>query len=77
MSVTEKNATKPITLSELRSSDDPTITIGQAASAMKCDPRTISVGIKEGNIPAIRIGRRLVIPREKFLALFEVMTVES
>ena len=43
-----------------------------AAAALGVDPRTISAGIKEGSIPGIKLGRRVVIPREKFLKLFEV-----
>ncbi len=60
-----------LTLADLRRSDVPTITISEVAQAMRCDPRTVSTGIKEGNIPSIRLGRRVLIPREKFLALFD------
>jgi len=43
-----------------------------AATVLEVDPRTVSAGVKEGTIPSVRIGRRIVIPREKFLKLFEV-----
>ncbi|MBL5973687.1 MAG: DNA-binding protein [Candidatus Leucobacter sulfamidivorax] len=43
-----------------------------AAAVLEVDPRTVSAGIKEGTIPSVRLGRRVVIPREKFLTLFEV-----
>lgn len=41
-----------------------------AAEALGVDPRTITVGIEDGTIPSVKIGRRVVIPREKFLSLF-------
>lgn len=56
----------------LRLSTAPTTTIKAAAAALECDPRTVSAGIKAGTIPAIKLGRRQVILREKFLKLFEV-----
>ena len=46
------------------------ITRQEAAEALGVDPRTITVGIEDGTIPSVKIGRRVVIPREKFLALF-------
>lgn len=61
----------PTTLDDLRQSTAATVTRAVAAAVMDCDPRTISAGIRAGTIPAIRVGRRVLIPREKFLALFE------
>lgn len=40
------------------------------AEALGVDPRTITTSINEGTIPHVKLGRRIVIPREKFLALF-------
>lgn len=59
-------------LDEARASRAATITRIEAAAVAGVDPRTITAGINEGTIPAIRLGRRVVIPREKFLKLFEV-----
>lgn len=59
------------TLDDLKSSTAIGITMKDAASALGVDPRTISAGIKEGSIPGIKLGRRVIIPREKFLKLFE------
>lgn len=61
-----------ISIADLRADPSPTITVQTAAEALAVDPRTLRLAINEGDIPAIRIGRRIVIPREKFLALFEV-----
>lgn len=61
-----------LSLEQLRASTSLTITRIEAAAAMGVDPRTVTAGIAEGSIPAIKLGRRVVIPREKFLKLFEV-----
>lgn len=62
-----------LTLEKVRAMRTPTITRLHAAEVLGVDPRTVTAGIEAGNIPAIRLGRRVVIPREKFLALFEVV----
>lgn len=59
-------------LTEIRALRSLTITKAMAAAALGVDPRTVTAGIENGNIPAIKLGRRVLIPREKFLALFEV-----
>lgn len=65
--------TQPIgTLAEARESTLATITRAEAGAIAGVDPRTITAGIKDGTIPAIKLGRRVLIPREKFLKLFAV-----
>lgn len=59
-------------IAEIRASDSLTITRKEAAAALGVDPRTVTAGIEAGNIPGIKLGRRVLIPREKFLKLFEV-----
>lgn len=63
--------TATVTLDELRRSRSVVITRKDAAEALGVDPRTITVGINDGTIPSVKLGRRIVIPREKFLRLFE------
>lgn len=46
------------------------ITIKDAAAMLGVDPRTLSQGVKDGTIPAVQLGRRVLIPREPFLQLF-------
>lgn len=58
-------------LEELRNSNALTISRAQAAAVLHVDPRTVSVGIADGTIPGLRLGRKILIPREKFLALFD------
>ena len=43
----------------------------ELAAALGVDPRTITASIENGYIPSVRLGRRVVIPREKFLRLFD------
>lgn len=61
-----------LTLSDIAAMTKPTLNRTEVASFMGCDPRTVTVGIQDGTIPAIKLGRRVLIPREKFLKLFEV-----
>lgn len=60
-----------VTIDQIRSSRSLVITRVEAAAALGVDPRTVSVGIENGSIPSVRLGRRVVIPREKFLRLFD------
>ncbi|KRC60621.1 hypothetical protein ASE14_06420 [Agromyces sp. Root81] len=60
-----------VTLDSLRKSAAATCTRRDIAEVMDVDPRTVTEGIKQGNIPSIKVGRRVLIPRERFLALFE------
>lgn len=58
-----------MTLETLRASSAATVTRQDVAEVLGIDPRTVTEGIKQGNIPSIQIGRRVLIPRERFLAL--------
>jgi excisionase family DNA binding protein len=59
-----------MTFQELLASTKPVITRKEAASALGCDPRLISRGIKENKIKAFPLGRKILIPREPFIVLF-------
>jgi excisionase family DNA binding protein len=60
-----------VTIDEVRQSRSLVITRVEAASALGVDPRTITAGIDNGTIPAVKLGRRVVIPREKLLKIFD------
>ena len=60
-----------VTIDQLRESRSLVITRAEAAAALGVDPRTVTAGIENGSIPSVRLGRRVVIPREKFLRLFD------
>lgn len=55
---------------DLMLSTEAVITRSDAASALHCDPRLISRGIRENKIPHITLSRRVLILREPFIALF-------
>lgn len=63
--------TASVTIDTLRESRSVVITRKDAAEALGVDPRTITVGINDGTIPSVKLGRRVVIPRERFLRLFD------
>lgn len=63
--------TVTVTLDDLRASRSVVITRADAAAALGVDPRTITASIDNGSIPSVRLGRRVVIPRERFLRLFD------
>ena len=63
--------TVTLTIETLRNARSLVITRTEAARALGVDPRTITAGIENGTLPSVKLGRRVVIPREKFLRLFE------
>lgn len=63
--------TATVTIEMLRDSRSLVITRTEAAHALGVDPRTVTAGIDTGTIPSVKLGRRVVIPREKFLRLFD------
>ena len=60
------------TLDDWRASRDAVVTRVVVAAVLGVDPRTVTAAIAAGTIPSIRLGSRVVVPREKFLALFDV-----
>lgn len=50
-------------------SNEAVISRTDAASLLKCDPRTVSRGMADGSIPSISLGRRKLIPLIPFLRL--------
>ena len=56
-------------MTELRRSDAAALTASEVASLFGVDARTISTAIANGELPSVRIGRRVFIPREPLLAM--------
>lgn len=50
-------------LDELRISRAAIVTVAQAASVFGVDVRTVARAIENGELPAVRLGRRVRIPR--------------
>lgn len=57
-------------LGEVRGMAKVAITKAEAARALGVDVRTVTRSIEDGSIPFVHIGRRVLIPRLPFLALF-------
>ncbi|GAA1938249.1 hypothetical protein GCM10009775_32900 [Microbacterium aoyamense] len=57
-------------IEELRASPQATITIKDAAAVLGINTRTLTsaLSIHGGDIRAVRVGRRVIIPRDSFLA---------
>ena len=58
-----------IDLDWLRNLKRATVTRTEVATLYGVDPRTITAAIAQGTVPAIKLGRRIVIPREPLLAI--------
>jgi len=61
-----------VDLDELRISRAAVVTIAQAASVFGVDMRTVARAIENGELPAVRLGRRVLIPRLPLLAVLGV-----
>jgi excisionase family DNA binding protein len=61
-----------VNLEDLRTSRSAVVTVAQAASVFGVDVRTVTRAIGNGELPAIRLGRRVLIPRLPLLAVLGV-----
>lgn len=62
------------TLEEARSSDLAALTVAEAAHLMRVDPRTLRAAAAAGEVPCVKLGSRVLIPREPFLAMVDRST---
>jgi excisionase family DNA binding protein len=56
-------------LAWLQESTAATVTIAATAEVLDVDERTVTRAIQDGQLPAVRVGRRWLIPRLRLLAL--------
>jgi excisionase family DNA binding protein len=61
-----------VDLDDLRISRAAVVTVAQAASVFGVDTRTVARAIENGELPAVRLGRRVLIPRLPLLAVLGV-----
>lgn len=64
------NTSQTFTLEDARQSNAAALTRTQVAEILEVDPRTITGAIANGELPSIHIGRRVLIPRQRFLEMF-------
>ena len=55
----------------LRASTSATVTRADVAELLDVDERTVTRAVEAGQLPSLRIGRRVLIPRVPLLALLE------
>ncbi len=66
-----------MSIEELRASSANVLTVAQAVTALaaldgeKLDERTVRRACEDGQLPSIRVGRRILIPRLPLIALLE------
>lgn len=65
------------TWAELFTTDREVLNRAEVARLLAIDPRTVDHGIDDGTIPAVRIGRRVLIPRRPFLETFGIATTTA
>lgn len=59
-------------LDDLMTSGSAVVTVAQAASVFGVDVRTVTRAIENGELPVVRLGRRVLIPRLPLLAVLGV-----
>ena len=64
-------------LDDLRTSRSAVVTVSQAASVFGVDMRTVTRAIENGELQAVRLGRRVLIPRLPLLAALGVEVDEA
>ncbi|WP_448612613.1 excisionase family DNA-binding protein [Modestobacter sp. URMC 112] len=64
-------------LDDLRASRSAVVTVAEAASVFGVDVRTVTRAIENGELAALRLGRRVLIPRLPLLAALGVNTAET
>lgn len=60
---------RTMTLSALRQSDVAALTRQEVADLFGIEARAVSAAVARGELPSVRIGRKVFIPREPLLAL--------
>ncbi|WP_432277331.1 helix-turn-helix domain-containing protein [Klenkia sesuvii] len=61
-------------LNDLVRSSSAVVTVAEAADLLGVDVRTVSRAMNNGDLPALRVGRRLLIPRLPLMAYLGVET---
>ncbi|MGC0273374.1 helix-turn-helix domain-containing protein [Pseudactinotalea sp. Z1739] len=57
------------TMSEALAADRPTLTVKEVANLLGVDVRTVYRAIEDEQLPALRIGKKRLVPRLKLMEL--------
>lgn len=66
-----------MTLAQARKSENAALTRAEVGEILDVDPRTVTRAIEAGEIPSIRLGRRVLVPREPFITLMSGSAVPA
>jgi excisionase family DNA binding protein len=66
-----------VDLDELRANRAAVVTIADAAAVLGIDAKTVSRAMQNGELPALRVGRRLLILRLPLLACLGITDPDS
>jgi excisionase family DNA binding protein len=61
-----------VDLDEMRTSRAAVVTVAQTASVFGVDVRTVTRAIENGELPIVRLGRRVLVPRLPLVAALGV-----
>ncbi len=56
---------------------EPTITVKRAARVLGISDRHAYAAAERGEIPSIRVGRKVVVPTAKFLAKYDLLPEQT
>lgn len=59
------------TIAAARASSAAGLSIAEVARILDIERKTVYNAIDRGEIPAVRFGRRIMIPRERFIAIID------
>jgi excisionase family DNA binding protein len=77
MPKTQNAAKRPITLDELASGNRTVITIEEAAGALRLKRTATYEAVRRGQLPSLRLGRRLFVPVPALLRLLNGESAEA
>lgn len=60
-----------VTLADARKSTRAALSLAEVALVLGVDPRTVSASAASGELPCVRLGRRVLIPREPLIAMLD------
>jgi excisionase family DNA binding protein len=56
-------------LAWLQASDAATVSVAATAEVLGVDERTVTRALRDGQLPSVRVGRRVLVPRLRLLAV--------